>query len=233
MIDAKRIKLLAFDADDTLWDCQSYFDVVEEKYIAILSDYGSPDDISASLFKIESANMPSLGYGCKAFILSLIENAIAISHGSLPTEKVGEIMTLGKELLNMPATPLPNVVATLKTLKKREGNYKTIVFTKGELLDQENKLKRSGLSESFDEIIVVSDKTQKEYLNLCKRFDCAIEDLVMVGNSFRSDIDPVLQLGGSAIYLPSQTLWQHEMAEEYEHERLVILKSFSELINIL
>ena len=233
MIDAKRIKLLAFDADDTLWDCQSYFDVVEEKYTTILSDYGSPDDISASLFKIESANMPSLGYGCKAFILSLIENAIAISHGSLPTEKVGEIMTLGKELLNMPATPLPNVVATLKTLKKREGNYKTIVFTKGELLDQENKLKRSWLSESFDEIIVVSDKTQKEYLNLCKRFDCAIEDLVMVGNSFRSDIDPVLQLGGSAIYLPAQTLWQHEMAEEYEHERLVILKSFSELINIL
>ena len=140
MIDAKRIKLLAFDADDTLWDCQSYFDVVEEKYTTILSDYGSPDDISASLFKIESANMPSLGYGCKAFILSLIENAIAISHGSLPTEKVGEIMTLGKELLNMPATPLPNVVATLKTLKKREGNYKTIVFTKGELLDQELSL---------------------------------------------------------------------------------------------
>ena len=108
-----------------------------------------------------------------------------------------------------------------------------MVFTKGELLDQENKLKRSGLETFFDVIVVVSDKTQKEYEMLCKRFGCSIQELVMVGNSFRSDIAPVLELGGYAIYIPSKMLWQHEHAEEYEHDHLVTVDNIKDIVQYL
>ena len=108
-----------------------------------------------------------------------------------------------------------------------------VVFTKGELLDQENKLKRSGLEAFFDAIIVVSDKTQKEYEMLCRRFDCSVSELVMVGNSFRSDIAPVLELGGYAIHIPSKILWQHEHADEYEHKHLVTVSKISGILQYL
>ncbi|MCR5076549.1 MAG: HAD family hydrolase [Prevotella sp.] len=233
MIDKERIRLLAFDADDTLWDCQSYFDEAEKEYTQVLSDYGSSETISESLFKTESANMELLGYGSKAFLLSLIENAVRISEGTLTAEQVGRIICLGKDLLNLPATPLAGVESTLSALRGRIHSYRMVVFTKGELLDQENKLNRSGLGPLFDDIVIVSDKTPAEYMKLCQRFGCDIGELMMVGNSFRSDIDPVLRLGGFAAHVPAQSLWLHEHAEEYEHERLVTLDTFAELADIV
>ena len=233
MIEKDKIKLLAFDADDTLWDCQSHFDAVEKEYQSILSDYGTATEISSRLFETETANMPLLGYGCKAFVLSLIENAISISNGELSANKIGQILNCGKKLLNMPATPLQGVRCVLETLNNVQRKYKMVVFTKGELLDQENKLRRSGLQSFFDATIVVSDKTSDEYEYLCKRFNCSVNELVMVGNSFRSDIAPVLELGGNAIYVPSKTLWQHEYIDEYAHTNLVTVSEISDILQYL
>lgn len=143
-----KLKAIAFDADDTLWDCQSHFDRVEERYASILSPYVAAEQVGNSLFKTETGNMPLLGYGCKAFTISLVENAIAVSGGRISADMIAEIIKLGKSLLRIPATPLPQVKETLAHLRKHT-SFRLVMFTKGELLDQENKLKRSGLSGAF------------------------------------------------------------------------------------
>lgn len=223
------IRLLAFDADDTLWDCQTYFDAVEREYCQILSAYGSATAISEALFAVETANMPLLGYGCKAFVLSLIENAIAVSNGTIAATDIARITQLGRSLLELPGEPLAGVEATLEQLRQT-GRYKMVVFTKGELLDQENKLRRSRLERYFDDVVIVSDKTPEAYRRLCRQFGYQINELLMVGNSFRSDISPVLQLGGYAIHIPHHAVWQHEVAEEYAHEKLLTVNSFADIL---
>lgn len=228
----KDISLIAFDADDTLWECQTYFETVEREYCEILNSYSSADEISKALFAVETANMPLLGYGSKAFILSLLENAIEISDGKLKAEEVKRILALGKELLQLPGKPMKGVVETLKVLRELE-KYHLVVFTKGELLDQENKFHRSGLAPYFEDIVVVSDKTEKSYHQLCERFSIRVGQLLMVGNSFRSDIEPVLKLGGWAAHIPFHTTWQHEVIEEYEHPHLLKLEFFTQLKDVL
>lgn len=224
----KDLKLLAFDADDTLWDCQGHFDQVEKDYCQMLAPYADEATVSEALFQTETANMPLLGYGSKAFTLSLVENAVKVSRGQVNAAEVLRIVELGKSLLRLPATPLPEVRATLEALHRAK-RYAIVVFTKGELLDQENKLQRSGLAPLFDDIIVVSDKTKAEYTKLCRRYDTTIDHLLMVGNSFRSDIEPVLQLGGWAVHIPFSSIWRHEQTEEYSHPKLVTLSHFGGL----
>ena len=228
----KDISLIAFDADDTLWECQTYFEAVESEYCEVLKSYASADEISKALFAVETANMPLLGYGSKAFLLSLLENAIEISDGKLKAEEVKKIITLGKELLQLPGNPMDGIEDTLKVLRD-SGKYHLVVFTKGELLDQENKFRRSGLSPYFEDIIVVSDKTEKSYHQLCERFSIDVDQLLMVGNSFRSDIEPVLKLGGWAAHIPFHTVWQHEVVEEYDHPHLLKLEFFTQLKHVL
>lgn len=227
------ISLLAFDADDTLWDCQGHFNEVEDSYCQLLSRYGSKEEIAASLFSRETANMALLGYGSKAFTISLIENAIKISGGKVDCATLTQVIDLGKSLLNMPATPLPGVEQTLKALHD-SGRHKMVVFTKGDNLDQENKFKRSGLAPFFDDCIVVADKTAHEYKHLCQLFNVRINELCMVGNSFKSDILPVLNLGGYAIHMPYELQWQMEKAEEDGFfPRLLRVESFSDIADIV
>jgi len=227
------IRLLAFDADDTLWDCQGHFDDVENSYCQLLSPYGAKQEIATSLFSTETANMPLLGYGSKAFTISLIENAIKISGGKVDSGIITEIIRLGKSLLNMPATPLPGVERTLKALHDY-GRYKMVVFTKGDNLDQENKFKRSGLAPYFDDCIVVADKTAREYEHLCQLFNVGIDQLCMVGNSFKSDILPVLDLGGYAVHVPYELQWKMERAEENGcFPRLFRATSFSDITGLI
>ena len=226
------IKVVAFDADDTLWDCQTHFDEVERQYCQMLSPWADEATVSQRLFETEGKNMPVTGYGSKAFTLSLLENAVNISNGEITARELMRIQELGISLLNLPATPLPGVRETLKKLKEK-GLYRLVVFTKGEIMDQEGKLLRSGLWDFFDRVEVVSNKTQRQYRELCETFGIGIQELLMVGNSFKSDIEPVLQLGGRAIHIPFHAVWAHEVTEEYDHENLTVISQFEQLTDIL
>lgn len=219
------ISVIAFDADDTLWDCQSHFVDVERDYCRVLSPYAGAARVSAELFRTESANMSLLGYGSKAFTISLVENALRVSDGRVTAAELAEIVELGKSLLRLPATPLPEVRQTLEALR----GFRLALFTKGELLDQHNKLVRSGLAEFFDYVEVVPDKSKEAYARLCRRLAVEPRRLLMVGNSFRSDIVPALAIGASAVHIPFHVTWQLEHAEEFPHERLVKISRFGEI----
>ena len=228
----KDIRLVAFDADDTLWDNQSFFDNAVEDYCALLSDYGTRDEMYAALYKTECGNMDSLGYGTKAFIISLVENAIKVSDGTIPEDKILQAIAIGRTILNNPAVPLNGVTETLKALQDR-GKYRLVIFTKGDPLEQEAKIERSNLGKYFDDIETVSGKTLMEYKRLCSHNGVKASQFVMVGNSFKSDIAPVLEMGGNAVLIPFKTMWEHEIVEEYDHENLIRLNQFSDLTNIL
>lgn len=227
----QNIRLLAFDADDTLWDCQSSFDLVEHQYCQLLAEWGSESEISEQLFQTEKANMPSLGFGAKAFTLSLIENAVQISHGEVSGTQVLQILNMGKTLLNMPATPLPGVRQGLSRLSgmKLNRNFQMVVFTKGELQDQENKLRRSGLGGYFDDVVIVADKTEEAYRRLCSRFGVASNELLMVGNSFKSDIGPAIAVGAWAVHIPYHVVWRMEESTTFGHERLIEATDFAQI----
>lgn len=225
----KYIKVIAFDADDTLWNNEPYFQEIEKQYTDLLNPYGNPDEISAALFKTEMNNLKYLGYGAKAFTISMIETALQISQQKIDATIIRQIVDLGKSLLEMPIELLPGVKETLKILKER-GKYKLVVATKGDLLDQENKLERSGLSPYFDHIEVMSDKTEKEYLRLLNILQITPSELLMVGNSLKSDIQPVLALGGYGIHIPYEVMWKHEIVDTFTHEHLKQIKKIEELL---
>lgn len=226
------IKVIAFDADDTLWSNEPFFQEVERKYTELLSDYSSAKEISAELFKTEMSNLECLGYGAKAFTISMVETALRISAQKVTAEKIQEIILLGKSLLEMPIELLSGVEDTLKALKA-QGGYRLVVATKGDLLDQERKLKRSGLTPYFDHIEIMSDKTEKEYNRLLQVLQVAPEEFLMIGNSLKSDIQPVLAIGGYGVHIPFEVMWQHEVVETFTHPRLKQMKSPAELLDWL
>ena len=209
----EKIKVIAFDADDTLWDCQSWFDEVEHKCCELLSPWATAREVSEGLFATERKNLSLTGYGTKAFTLSLIENAVRVSKEQLTGDIVMRLIELGQGLLKFPTTPLPEVEETLCTLAERR-HYRLVVFTKGELMDQEGKLARSGLEQYFSHVETVSNKTEQEYRQLCENLDVAPEQTLMVGNSFRSDIAPALAAGAYAIHIPYHVVWELEKSEE-------------------
>ena len=226
------VKVVAFDADDTLWDCQSWFDQVEHKCCQLLAPWATPDEVSQGLFATERKNLPLTGYGTKAFTLSLIENAVRVSRQQLTGDVVMQLLALGRQLLLFPTTPLPEVEATLRQLSQSR-RYRLVVFTKGELLDQQNKLHRSGLEPYFSHMETVSNKTEQAYRQLCQNLGVAPEQTLMVGNSFRSDIAPALQAGAYAVHIPYHVVWELEKSEEFPHPRLQKITRFSQLLDIL
>lgn len=228
----ENIRVLAFDADDTLWDCQSWFDDVERRCCKLLSPWATAREVSEGLFATERKNLSLTGYGTKAFTLSLIENAVRVTQGQLTGDIVGQLIDMGKELLLFPTTPLPEVEATLEQLSQSRC-YQLVVFTKGELLDQENKLKRSGLEQYFSHVETVSNKTEAEYRQLCENLDVAPEQTIMIGNSFRSDIAPALTAGAYAVHIPYHVVWELEKSEEFPHERLQKITHFNEILELL
>ncbi len=231
-MDTSNIKVIAFDADDTLWDCQTHFEAVEQQYCSLLSNFGDTSHISTSLFATEQANMAELGYGCKAFTLSLIENAVKVSQGRVDANTLLQIEMLGRSLHAIPSTPLDGVEETLRAIRDTR-RFGMLVFTKGEILDQESKLRRSGLWDYFDRVMVVADKTRAKYRELCQTMGIDISQLLMVGNSFKSDIEPVLRLGGYAVHIPFEVTWAHEKTEEFDHDNLARITHFKQLMEIL
>lgn len=206
------IEVIGFDADDTLWVNETYYNETETEFCRLLADYrDSSEEISAELFKTETANMPLYGYGIKAFTLSLVETALRISDGKVPQSTIEKIIHLGKEQLSKPLELLDNVENVLSTLSRE---FRLIVATKGDLLDQERKLKDSDLGKYFHHIEIMSDKKESDYLKLLGHLDINPEQFVMVGNSLKSDIIPIINIGGSAVYVPFHTTWEHEQADE-------------------
>ena len=232
-------KVIAFDADDTLWDCQSHFEAVEEHLYSLIAPYC--ENPKLELFETESGNMADLGYGCKAFTISILETAMRVAGNDLSITALSELLKDCKQLLHLPATPLPEVKETLRALrgKRKEksekrydtsDDFKMVVFTKGELQDQENKLKRSGLLKYFDDVEITSDKGQAEFLALCEHQRIHPSELLMIGNSLKSDIAPALAIGAWAIHIPFHVTWQLEHVEEFDHERMVKIEHFSEIL---
>ena len=228
----KEIKIIAFDADDTLWSNEPFFQDIEREYTGLLSSYGEPKEISAELFHTEMDNLERYGYGAKGFTLSMIETALRISKQKVPSETIEKVLLLGKSLLDMPIKLLPEVEETLEILKQSK-RYQLVVATKGDLLDQQRKLQRSGLSPYFDHVEIMSDKTEKEYAKLIENLRITPNQFLMVGNSLKSDIQPVLALGGYAMHIPFEIMWQHEVVEHFEHPRLYQLKKLGELTKLL
>lgn len=229
MIDFKSIRVLAFDADDTLWDCQSHFEDVENHLYRLIAPYC--ENPAQELFHTESGNMADLGYGCKAFTISIIETALRVAGNHLSAEELSDLLSHSKSLLHLPATPLPEVEKTLQRLQAWP--YRLVVFTKGELQDQENKLQRSGLAKYFSHVEITSNKTEVEFQQLCEHLDILPAHLLMIGNSLKSDIAPALNIGASAIHIPFHVTWQLEHCENIEHERLVKITHFNEILKLL
>ena len=224
------IKVIAFDADDTLWDCQTYFEAVENRLYELIAPYC--DDPARELYLTESANMADLGYGCKAFTLSVVETALRVGGSHLTNAELSDLLNRGKALLQLPATPLPGVERTLRILKER-GTWRMVCFTKGELQDQENKLKRSGLLQYFDDVEITSDKSQREFLALCEHQNVHPSQLLMVGNSLKSDIAPALAIGAWAVHIPFHVTWQLEHTDDIDHEKLTKIERIEQLATLL
>ena len=222
--------LICFDADDTLWDNQTHYDRVEEQWLEVMRPYGTEQFLYDELFKVEKKNMPTMGYGTKAFCLSLIETALKLSACTIPASELQRIYDFSTWLLSMPATPFDGVTATLSLLARR---HALVCLTKGDLLDQENKLQRSGLMQYFDHVEVVSEKTPDVYVSLCQRYGTDASHFVMVGNSFKSDIDPVLRIGGYGIHIPFKRMWAYEHLDEYTHPKRFTIDTISELPALL
>ena len=225
----EQIKVIAFDADDTLWINETYFREAEDAFAALLSPYETKNKITQELFKTEIKNLSIYGYGIKGFVLSMLECALVLSNYQLPPETLGEIIAIGKEMLEKPIQILDGVEEVLESL---QGKYKLIVATKGDLLDQERKLEKSNLLHYFHHIEVMSDKKEKDYLKLVKHLDIVPAQLLMIGNSLKSDVLPLLGIGAKAIHIPFHTTWVHEEVSLAEAQQLDFktLRNIKELI---
>lgn len=226
-----KIKVIAFDADDTLWVNEPYFRETEEKFCALLEDYLPHHSVAQELFRTEMQNLPLYGYGIKGFMLSMIETVQRVSAGTASLALVDETLRLGKEMLQKPIELLDGVEETLDALK---GKYRLVVATKGDLLDQERKLKKSGLQEYFHHIEIMSDKQTADYRKLLKHLDCVPEHFLMLGNSIKSDVIPVLELEGYAAHIPYHIVWEHERHDHtLEHPQFLQLEKITDILNRL
>jgi putative hydrolase of the HAD superfamily len=227
----KNLKVIAFDADDTLFINETYFAETEQKFCGLMEDYLSHQSISKELFKMEIDNLKLYGYGIKGYILSMIESAMRISNNTLPIAIIEKILQYGKELLEKPIVLLEGVEETLAAL---HGKYKLVVATKGDLLDQRRKLHNSGLGHYFHHIEVMSDKQEIDYSDLLRRLEIAPEEFFMIGNSLKSDILPVLAIGGHAVHIPFHTTWAHEKIDHaISHENFMTYEKISDVLNRL
>jgi len=225
------IKVIAFDADDTLWVNEPYFLETETKFCQLMEDYLPAHEVGKELFTTEVENLNLYGYGIKGYILSMIETAIRISGKTMNVELVEKIMDYGKEMLGKPIELIDGVEDTLKAL---HGKYRLVVATKGDLKDQHRKLHDSGLGHYFHHIEVMSDKQQLDYTKLVNRLDIQPEEFFMIGNSLKSDVIPVLEIGGHACHIPFHTTWLHEQIEHnVEHQNFRQASAISEILPLI
>lgn len=225
------IKTIAFDADDTLWVNEPYFREAEAELQKIVAGYVSGDELIRELYDVEMRNMKAYGYGIKAFVLSMLETALKVSDYKIPQKDIARIVDLGKHQIERPVHLLDGVEDVLSAL---QGDYRLVIATKGDLLDQQRKLAKSGLEKYFHHIEVMCDKQQDDYRRMFRQLGCGSEEVLMIGNSLKSDVLPVLELGGWGAYVPFEVTWEHEVVDEnIEHPRYLRLEKLGDILNYL
>jgi putative hydrolase of the HAD superfamily len=227
MYKFNNITTIAFDADDTLWENENNYRDTESEFCKLLNDFGYPEFVSSELLKTEISNIEIYGYGAKSFTLSMIETAIRISDGKCGTEIISKIIEASKKLINMPVKLLPDVENTLAILSKK---YKLILATKGDLLDQERKLNNSGLAKYFAHVEIMSNKRKEDYVNLMNKINIKPAEFMMVGNTIKSDVLPVIEAGAKAIHIPYHITWDHEKSEH--NHSFISLEHINQLISL-
>lgn len=211
MIDA-----IGLDADDTLWENETFFRVTEAEFAALLGDHGEAETIASRLYDVERANLQRYGYGIKGFTLSMVQTAVELTDGAVDGRTIGRILEMGREMLAHPVHLLPDVAKALEALQGR----RLILITKGDLMDQERKVAASGMADLFDAVEILADKTPEAYARVLMGQGVEPSRFLMAGNSMRSDVIPVLDLGGTGVFIPHDLTWSHEHAEAPDHPRL-------------
>ena len=204
------IKIIGFDADDTLWRNEDIFEQAHTRFRALLGRYHPSAEVDRVLFATEMKNLPLYGYGVKGFMLSCVETAIALTQGKVTAGEIDEILATGREMLAHPVELLAGVADVVPALAR---DYRLLLITKGDLHHQERKVAESGLSAHFHAVEILSEKDGPAYERVLRRHGVALAEFAMVGNSLKSDILPVLQLGGAGVHVPYHLTWQHEHVE--------------------
>jgi len=227
----EQIKVIAFDADDTLWVNEPYFRETELAFSQLMEEFLPAHTVMRELLQTEVKNLPLYGYGIKGFTLSMIETALNVSNRTISVKAIDKILDLGRALLARPIELLEGVEEVLVALKP---HYRLVVATKGDLLDQERKLKNSGVEHYFHHIEIMSEKGQGDYQKLIKHLDIPPSQFLMIGNSLKSDVLPVVEIGGHAIHIPYHTTWAHEHVEHHiEHENFKAVTHIKEILPLL
>jgi putative hydrolase of the HAD superfamily len=229
---ADRDYVIGFDADDTLWHNETIFENVHVRFRALLANHHDAAPVDRTQFANEMKNLELYGYGVKGFTLSAIETAIQLTDGKISAEEIRQLLELGREMLAHPVELLDGVAETLAALSL---HYRLLVITKGDLRDQERKLRKSGLADHFRHVEIVSEKDERTYEGIFRRHDITAENFLMVGNSLKSDIVPVLALGGSGAHVPYHITWAHEHVENVPavEGRFFALKNIRELPSVV
>lgn len=224
-------KIIAFDADDTLWHNEPYFDEAQAKFCELFADYASKQEILQLILSHQVKNLPLYGFGIKAFTLSMIDSALELTNDQISGQGIKKIIAIGRDLLQKPVELLPEVEDVLQQLK---GKYKLVVATKGDLKDQHRKLHDSGIGHYFHHIEVMSDKKELDYEKMLGRLDTKPEDFIMIGNSLKSDVLPVLNIGGHGYHIAYHTTWEYEKIDfEIEHDNFKSLEKILDVLPIL
>ena len=227
----ENIKVIVFDADDTLWINEPFFTEAEDQFCTLMKDYLPRQDAHRLLYAREIGNLPLYGYGIKAFMLSMLETAIEISGGAVTAESIDKIMTIGRTMLAKPVDLIDGVEEVLQSLKAK---YRLIIATKGDLIDQERKLQKSRIAHYFEHVEILSEKNVASYERLMDIINAQPHELLMIGNSLKSDILPILELGGYGWHVPFKTTWEHERVDKkIEHTKFRELTSIREVLDYL
>ena len=203
--------MIAFDADDTLWHNEPLFTDTQQRFRELLAAYHDPEWIADRLYETEMRNLQHYGYGIKSFTLSMIETAIELTEGRIKGSEIQEIVAFAKSMLKAPVNLLEGVEETIRDLST---SYPLVIITKGDLFDQESKIARSGLGDCFSRVEVVTEKSRSTYEAIARKLELEPSELVMVGDSLKSDVLPMIDLGGHATNIPYQTVWKHEVVSE-------------------
>lgn len=210
MSDNRAITTIGFDADDTLWQNEAFFRLTQGRFQSLLADFAEADHLEERLLLAERRNLGHYGYGVKGFILSMIETAIEVTDGKVPASVIAELMAAGRDMLRHPIDLLPHAAETVAALTQ---DFRVILITKGDLLDQERKVAQSGLGDLFHGVEIVSDKTAPVYATLFNRHGDGPARGLMVGNSLKSDVLPMLAAGGYGVHVPHGLTWAVETAD--------------------